>query len=146
LISSNLLFLIIFFSLVLIVLVFVYVKSMKKKALQHQYAAQGEVAVKTSVPTFLELKAIIKNRSSSSAALEQAVNDLMKYYGEIPPKRGISTDKMFDEYATLLIALCRHPNTNAKIVVLFDKLLRQKNPSYENNIEAMLTKGLESRG
>lgn len=146
-ISSNLIFLILFFSLILVVLVFFYIKSTKKKNKQNKVKniTRPETTVRASIPTFAELKAIIKDKATSVSELEKAVNDLMKYYGEIPAKRGISTDKMFDEYAGLLIAVCRHANTNAKIVLQFDKALREKNPSYVNNIEEMLTKGLNSR-
>lgn len=145
--SANLLITIVLLSLLLVTLVFFYINSRKKNGEQKKRhsATSSQTSRKSIPPTFEQLKAIIKNRQTSTQELENAVTQIMQYYGEIPPKRGVSPDKMFTEYAGLLIAVCRHKNTNAQIVVHFDSQLRKKNPSYESNIDEMLQQGLNSR-
>ncbi len=146
-ISSNLIIVIVFLSLILLILVFLYINNRKKNAKHKELKSSktSQSARKTIPPTFELLKRIIKDNKTSMLELEDAITDLMQYYGEIPPKRGLTPDKMFSEYATLLIAVCRHKNTNTKIVVKFDKQLREKNPLYASNIDEMLQRGLNSR-
>ncbi len=131
---------IVLLSLLLVTLIFFYINNRKKNV------KYKELKSSKAPPAFDALKRIIKDKKTSMLELEDAIADLMKYYGEIPPKRGLAPDKMFSEYATLLIAVCRHKNTNAKIVIKFDKQLREKNPSYVINIDEMLQRGLNSRG
>ncbi|MEA2110772.1 MAG: hypothetical protein U9P71_01860 [Campylobacterota bacterium] len=141
-ISLNLLLAIAVLSLLLIALVVFYIKSAQKKK---ESISSKKSEADTVVPTFKELKAIMKNQEASTAELHNAVNDLLKYYGTIPPKQGIHPNKKFQEYASLLVTVCHHKHVNAKIVVHFENQLKQMNPNYENNIEEMLKRGLNSR-
>ncbi len=141
-ISLNLLLSIALLSLLLIALVIYYIKNSKSKK---RSVKPKKESSSLAPPTFEELKSIIKNQETSSSSLETAINQLMQYYGDIPLKNGIHPAKKFKEYASLLVAVCKHKNTNAKIVLLFEKQLREKNPSYEVNIEEMLQRGLNSR-
>jgi hypothetical protein len=94
---------------------------------------------------FESLRKIIKNKKSSAKQLEEALELILKYYGDIHPKLGIRTHPDFDNYMDVIIRLCRHPRATSKMVVSFDKELRKKNPDYEKDINDAITKGLNSR-
>ena len=143
-ISLNLLFTIALLLLLLIILVIYYIRSAKKKKKTKPIKPKTE-NIEVAPPTFKELKAIIRDQRTTADNLVIAINQLIQYYGSIPLKEGIHPAKRFNEYASILIAVCRHKNTNAKIVLLLDKQLREKNPSYEHNIDEMLQRGLNSR-
>ncbi len=141
--STPLLLSIIAFSLLLFVLVIFYIRGSKRTKSE----AKSKKISKTTlrVPTFEELQAIVSNQKSSSLELEEALKSIIEYYGVIPAKEGIHPHKIFKKYAQLIITLCRHRNTNSKIVLFFDRELRKKNPSYASNIEEILQRGLNSR-
>ena len=92
------------------------------------------------------LRAIIKNRNTSSKELKETLDLILKYHGKIHEKLGIRTHPDFDIYMEIIIAICRHPNTNKNIIINFDKDLEKLNPQYKAEINDALTKGLNSRG
>ena len=94
---------------------------------------------------FESLRKIIKNKKSSVAQLEEALDLIIKYHGEIHPKLGVRAHPEFDYYMEIIIRLCHHPHANSKMIVKFDKELRERNPDYEKDINDMITKGLNSR-
>jgi len=142
--STPLLLSIIVFSLLLLILVIVYIRGSKKSKVQNTIK-KNTPTIMVAPPTFKMLQAIISNQKSSSVELEDAVKNVIEYYGIIPAKEGIHPNKLFKKYAQLIITVCRHKNTNSKIVLLFDRELQKKNPTYEQNIEEMLQRGLNSR-
>lgn len=104
------------------------------------------IELKLKIPhDFVSLRKIIKNKKSSVKELEEALELILKYYGEIHPKLGIRAHPDFDNYMDVIIRLCRHPRATSKMVVSFDKELRKKNPDYEKDINDAITKGLNSR-
>ncbi len=84
------------------------------------------------------LRAIIKNKKTTSTELKEALDLVLKYYGNIHSD--------FDIYMEMLIVICRHPNTNKNIIIDFDKELLKLNPQYKAEINDAITKGLNSRG
>jgi uncharacterized protein (UPF0335 family) len=88
---------------------------------------------------------IIKNKKSSSQDLQEALDMIIKYYGDISPKHGVRAHPDFDHYIEIIIRLCHHPKVTSKMVIKFDKELRAKNPEYEKDINDAITKGLDSR-
>lgn len=92
------------------------------------------------------LRAIIKNRHSSSKELSEAIGLVVKYHGTIHPKLGIRPHPDFDIYMEMIIHLCRHPHTNKEIILQFDRELNRLNPEYKQELNEAITKGLNSRG
>lgn len=92
------------------------------------------------------LRAIIKNKKTTSEELKEALDLVLKYHGNIHKKLGIRTHPDFDIYMEMLIIICRHPNTNKNIIINFDKELSKLNPQYKAEINDAITKGLNSRG
>lgn len=140
----NLVILIVALALVLGILIFFYVyKPSKKKAL---HVKAKEATVKTETPSFPKLVSIIKKNQSSTSELREAAELILKHYGTIKAKHGISPDKDFKHYAEVIFAISRHPNTNKELVIMFDKELSKRNPSYQREIDEMLNRGLSARG
>lgn len=117
--------------LLLIVLVGVYVWLGKGKT--------TTVSAPVGIETFESLSEIITNRSSSSRELHHAVEMILAHFGTI-------NSHTAGKYMHLVQALCTHPRTDSKIVLLFEKTLRANNPSYSHDIEKSLALGLASRG
>ena len=92
------------------------------------------------------LRAIIKNKKTTSTELKEALDLVLKYHGNIHKKLGVRVHPDFDIYMEMLITICRHPNTNKNIIVDFDKTLSKLNPQYKAEINDAITKGLNSRG
>ena len=92
------------------------------------------------------LRAIIKNKKTTSAELKEVLDLVLKYHGNIHKKLGIRAHPDFDIYMEMLIVVCRHPNTNKNIIIDFDKELLKLNPQYKAEINDAITKGLNSRG
>lgn len=138
--------------IVLVVIVFIIIKmsSPEERASKKQKKIQ-EIVITPSVPAekkphdLESLKKVIKNKRSTSHDLQEALDMIIKYYGEIHPKLGIRAHPDFDHYMEIIIRLCRHPKATSKMVVKFDKELREKNPDYERDINEVMAKGLNSR-
>ncbi|MCD4667055.1 MAG: hypothetical protein K8R44_00380 [Sulfurimonas sp.] len=92
------------------------------------------------------LRAIIKNKKTTSTELKEVLDLVLKYHGNIHKKLGIRAHPDFDIYMEMLIVVCRHPNTNKNIIIDFDKELLKLNPQYKAEINDAITKGLNSRG
>ena len=130
-ITVNLIFTIAGLLFVLIALVGIYVWSAKGKTVP---ASSPE-----SIETFESLSTVIQNRASSHAQLHHAVEMIVNHFGVISPAT-IAT------YKSLVESLCVHPHTDSKLVLRFEKALRQTNPKYAHDIEHALSIGLAARG
>lgn len=130
-ITANLVLTMIGLLFLLIALVALYVWIGKSKTV-------AEVAP-TTIETFESLSDIIKNRSSSARELKHAVEMILKRFGSI-------NAHTIGKYQSLLEALCVHPRTDSKLILLFEKTLRTNNPDYSHDIEKSLAVGLAKRG
>ena len=105
------------------------------------------VPTQKKVDTSLDyLRAVIRNKKSTTEELKEALEMILKYHGTIHPKLGLRAHKDFDMYMDVILHICRHPNTSKNLILNFDKGLRAKNPKYAVEINDALTKGLNSRG
>ena len=141
----NLVILISAFALVLGILIFFYVYRPSQKKKLH-VKKKAEVKEKAEVPSFKKLYDIIKKNSSSIAEIHSAAELILKHYGVIKAKHGVAPNKDFKRYAEVIFAISRHPNTNKELVLMFDKELSKRNPSYQREIDEMLNRGLSARG
>ena len=91
------------------------------------------------------LRYIIRNRVSTKKELQEALDLVIKHHGHIPKRLGSRINPQFDDYMEMLIMVCRHPNTDKNIILGFDKQLSNLNPTYRNEINESITKGLDSR-
>jgi hypothetical protein len=130
-ITVNLIFTIAGLLFVLIALVGIYVWSSKGKA--------APSSSPESIETFESLSAVIQNRASSNAQLNHAVEMIVNHFGTI-------SLSALPVYKNLLESLCIHPHTDSKLVLRFEKALRQSNPKYSHEIEQALALGLAARG
>lgn len=89
-----------------------------------------------AVVTFEQMCALIHNYSASNAQLNGAVDTIIGRYGNI---------ENFSVYASLLEALCVHPNTDSKAILRFQKGLIAANPNLRDQIEKTLKLGLAGR-
>ncbi|MDD5716985.1 MAG: hypothetical protein PHW64_04205 [Sulfuricurvum sp.] len=128
-ITVNLILTIIGLMFVLTALVALYVWSHKKTV----------AAAPVKVETFESLGAIIKNPLSSAAELHHAVEVILRDFSAI-------TSSNVGTYIYLLETLCVHPHTDSKLILRFEKSLRQINPKYAHEIEQALGAGLAARG
>lgn len=115
----------------LIALVFIYVWIGRTR--------QNTPSVPETIETFESLREIINNRESTNAQLNRAVTMMTQRFGRIDP-RHIGT------YKHLIEALCLHPHTDSKLILRFEKTLREINPAYTHEIEQALAIGLAARG
>ncbi|MDH4944828.1 hypothetical protein [Sulfurimonas sp. C5] len=114
-------------------------KRKKKKALADKPREDKEYS-------FDDLSAIIKAKKSSTDELQWALNTILRYYGEIPPKDGIKLHNDFYHFSELIIRLTHHPHTTKDLILNFDRELQKMNPEYAKEINDALTKGIKSRG
>ncbi len=114
-------------------------KIKEKKALAEKPKEDSEYS-------FEDLAAIIKVKKSSTDELQWALNTILKYYGEIPPKDGIRLHDDFYKFSELVIRLTHHPHTTKELILHFDRELQKLNPHYAKEINDALTKGIKSRG
>lgn len=129
-ITVNLILTIVGLLFLLIALVAIYVWSSKGKAVN---------TTPPEIETFDSLSAVIRNKSSNNAALNHAVESIMHRFGTITPST-------LQSYKNLLETLCVHPHTDSKLLLRFEKGLRQANPTYSHEIEQALAIGLAARG
>lgn len=111
-----------------IVLVFIYVWIGRSKKEMHVSTQ--------AVITFEGMCALIHNYSTSNAQLNNAVDTIIERYVHIEDLR---------VYASLLEALCVHPNTDSKVILRFQKALIRANPNLKDQIEKTLKLGLAGR-
>ncbi|MDY0232735.1 MAG: hypothetical protein RBS11_01765 [Sulfurimonas sp.] len=127
---------------ILIFLLFLPSGKKKKEVNAKNSTTQQREAQKTDLPY---LRAIVKNKKSTTKELEQALALVIKHHGNIHPKLGARPHPDFDIYMDLLFTICRHPNSSKDIIINFDKDLCRLNPEYKKEINEAITKGLNSR-
>jgi len=115
----------------------------KKKKKERVYNAH-QVKKEDKVLTFDELRAIVRKRSSTTIELEKVVDQVIKNYNKIPPKRGIRSHPEFDKYIDLMMHLVRHRNTNKHLILKLDRALIDANPEYKVELNDTLSKALNS--
>jgi len=119
-------------------------KPQEKKAKVNK--KEQESKSKTQLDTSLEgLRNVIKNKSSKTEELREALELIIKYHGTIHPKLGIRAHPDFEPYMDVLFTICRHPNADKDMIIKFDKELCRYNPEYKQEINEAMTKGLTSR-
>ena len=128
---------------VLAILVFLMISVPKAK--KKKKAKVVSVSSKVNID-FDHLRAIVRNKKSTSEELKEALELILKYHGTIHTKLGLRAHPDFDMYMDVILHICRHPNTNKDLILNFDKELVAKNPDYKIEINDSLTKGLNSRG
>jgi hypothetical protein len=127
---------------VLLVLVLVYTSDGKKKKEPTPVKkTEPEAPVKKAPPklAFDVLEAIVFDRGSSKEVLQEAVEAIARDYGQVHATT-------LARYTHIIVKLCRHPNTDKRIIVDFDKSLRKQNPNLKIELDMALKKGLDSRG
>lgn len=129
----------------ILVMLLLYTPGKKKESVQKKDKKNTNPTKRVEY-TFEELYAIIKQKRSTTQELREAVENIIKYYGQITPKMGIRLHDDFYIYSEMIIRICHHPNTTKELILYFDKELRAKNPKYEKELNDALTKGLNSRG
>ena len=137
---------------ILVILLFVFILPARKKKKQKEAQAKKEKKEKKAqekknkeIPSFDELRARVRRKSTSTQELEETIDLVIKYYSKIPKKLGIRPHPDFDKYVDLIVHLVRHKNTNKNIILKLDKALLEKNPEYKPELNDALTKALNSR-
>jgi hypothetical protein len=87
-------------------------------------------------PTFEQLSAIIFLDTSRNIELNVASQDMLKRFGVI---------EEYGPYEAVLKKLCTHPNTDSKLISLFEKTLREANPKFKDKLGKTLKEGLGKR-
>jgi len=119
--------------IVLAVLMF-FLFSARAKAKKNK---QSKSEVEEKKLDFNTLLAVVKSKKSNSTQLKEALDLILKDYGEI---------NNLELYMDILFVICLHPNTNKNIIVGFNKELVKLNPKYKVEINGAIAKGLNSRG
>ena len=126
---------------ILLVLVLIYVGGSSSKPAP--VSVSPEPAADPKAPAaprgFDALEAVILNRKSSKQELRDATLAIAKQYGKVYATT-------LTRYTRIIVALCRHPQTDKRIIVDFDRALRDQNPNLKTEIDMALKKGLDSRG
>lgn len=115
----------------------------KKKIVSKKTQTQSK---RQEQPSLEALRKIVRHSSTSTKELEDALNQVLKYYGTIHSKLGTRTHPDFDAYAEILFYTGRHKHINKNILLKFDKELERRNPEYKKEIHDALMRGLNSRG
>jgi len=123
---------------ILSVLIFMLVYSSNRKKEIETITKEKKKKRKLSL---VDLKAIIRDTQSTEERFNEALSLVLKDY----PSIEINDEQTLDIYLFILMALCRHPKTNTKIIINFEKELIKLNPSYENEINKAVIAGLDSR-
>ncbi len=139
--------------LILLVLLFLLLSRSKKKEQKNKSTVVTKVTKSTkknskkeSIPSFDELRAIVRNKKSSHEDLKKAVDLIIQHYSKIHPKMGIRSHPDFDKYVDLIVHLVRHRNTSKELILKLDAALLKVNPDYKAELNDTLTKALNSRG
>ena len=106
---------------------------------------EPEEVKEPGIPTFEELKSILKNKDADNETLRDALDEIVALYGEIDPKIDGRPSKHFDKYMELIFIVCKHPNSDKRLVLDFEKDLARKNPQYIKNLDKAVTQGLSFR-
>jgi hypothetical protein len=130
----------------LMILVIYVLLSGKKKEPIKKPTVQGKAEKKHRNRSMNALKTIIKDKNTSAEELSSVLDLIIKYHGVIPTEHVGKKGTSFDPYIDILFTICRHPNTNKKIITNFDSALSKKNPNFAFGISDAVSKGLASRG
>lgn len=139
---SPLIISIVVFSILLFILVSILVYTSRVRKRREQLLVE---VPETRVPTYQELKSILKNKNSSYETLEDAIEKIIDYYGDIEPKIAGRQSKDFDRYMELIFIICKHKNTDKKLILNFERDLARMNPQYKKDLDNAVTKGLSFR-
>jgi F0F1-type ATP synthase membrane subunit a len=130
----------------LIVLVFyILLTGKKKKSIKNQKKPK-KTKKKQHDRSMKALLKILKDKTTSAEELSSVLDLIIKFHGDIPKQHVGKKGTSFDPYIDILFTICRHPNTNKKIITNFDSALSKKNPSFAFGINDAVSKGLDSRG
>jgi len=129
-----------------ILIFFLFYLSKKRKIVQIKSTQSVPSQTDKEDYSLSTLLKVIKDRTSTTKELKDALDTVIKYHGTIHPKLGLRPHPDFDTYGEILLRICRHPNTNKNIILDFDKALEAKNEEYKREINDFLTKGLNSLG
>jgi len=133
-------------AIVLTIILFILLYFLFKKPTKKKKKSKKKKHHKTKTPTDLKyLSSIIKNKNTDMQKLEDTLNLVLKYHGDIPKKVGINNHPNFIMYEDIIFAICRHPNTKSKLITKFTSELEKRNESYKGQINDALTRGLNSR-
>lgn len=126
---------------VLLVLVLIYVggSSSTPTPVSASEEPVSESKASAAPRGFDALEAVVLNRKSSKEELRDATLGIARQYGKIYATT-------LTRYTRIIVALCRHPQTDKRIIVDFDRALRDQNPNLKTEIDMALKKGLDSRG
>jgi hypothetical protein len=91
--------------------------------------------------TFESLSAIVNSTASTNKEINHAVTVLVEKFIHI----GEGT-RDYPHYEAMIEKLCFHPNTDSKVILRFEKALREANPKFKEKIEKALKHGLSKRG
>jgi len=130
----------------LMILVIYVLLSGKKKEPIKKPTTQNKAEKKHRDRSMKALKTIIKDKNTSAEELSSVLDLIIKYHGDIPTEHVGKKGTSFDPYIDILFTICRHPNTNKKIITNFDSALSKKNPNFAFGISDAVSKGLASRG
>lgn len=119
----------------------IYKPSKKEKA-----KTNTTQSVRKEQPSLDALRKIVRHNDATTKELEEALMDVLKYYGTIHPKLGTRSHPDFDKYAEIMFYAGRHKNINKNILIKFDRELEKRNPNYKKDINDALMRGLNSRG
>lgn len=131
-------------TVILFILIFLFVVPSNKKKPEPKKVAP--VAKNEKPKTDMNsLRTILRNRNTSASKLEETLDLVIKHHGTIHKKLGSRTHPDFDAYMEILLVICRHKNTSKDIILKFDRELARKNPTYKQEINEAVKKGLDSR-
>jgi len=129
-------------TVLLIILVYLLFLSLKDKPKIKQIKKTKQ---KTMPPSLSELYAIVKDKNTDSNKLKETLQQIIKYYGKIPKKAGVSLPKELCIMEDIIYLVCRHPSVTSQIVLEFISGLEKLNNDYKAKINNALTRGLNSR-
>lgn len=114
-----------------------------KKEIEEKPKKEEDSSVNTDL---FHLVDIIKNKRSNADTLSEALELVIKHHGKVHKKLGLRPHPDFDIYMDILFTICRHPNANKDMIIIFDRELEKLNPDYKKEINEAIAKGLNSRG
>jgi len=128
-------------------LLFLFLKARNvKKAKAHTQTQTPSKPIQETPPLTMEnLINIIKDKTSNKSELTNALDMILKHYGKINQKQAQNEQYAFRVYEKILIAICKHPNTDKDIILHFNRELEKYNPSYKKEINDAITRGLNAR-
>ena len=96
--------------------------------------------------TFEEIADILAHSQSTPEMLKEGIEQLAKNHGKIHAKLGDLPHPDYKRYLSLIINLCKNPQSDKDIILSLDQKLRAKNPKYGLDIDDAVNKGIAARG